>query len=129
MQIEIQNRKYTEWIWREIGTNKIINNNNLDPLKLKTKLFNGDIVEENGDLRYSKYHSTQTQTQITGTLLLSGKTYGRDKNNHKRLLYICIPADKILPLFLIPYEEKNINFNKFVKVKIIFIHNVNFFIF
>ena len=56
MQIEIQNRKYTEWIWREIGTNKIINNNNLDPLKLKTKLFNGDIVEENGDLRYSKYH-------------------------------------------------------------------------
>ena len=112
MQIEIQNRKYTEWIWREIGTNKIINNNKLDPLKLKTKLFNGDIVEENGDLRYSKYHSTQIQTQITGTLLLSGKTYGRDKNNNKRLLYICIPADKKLPLFLIPYEEKTINFNK-----------------
>ena len=121
MQIEIQNRKYTEWIWREIGTNKIINNNILDPLKLKTKLFNGDIVEENGDLRYSKYHSTQTQaqTQITGTLLLSGKTYGRDKNNHKRLLYICIPADKKLPLFLIPYEEKNINFNKEKKNKYI----------
>ena len=52
MQIEIQNRKYTEWTWRKIGTNKIINNN-LDPLKLKIKLFNGDIVEENGDQGHS----------------------------------------------------------------------------
>lgn len=111
MQIEIQNRRYTEWTWREIETNKIINKK-LNPLKLKTKLFNGDIVEENGDLRHSKYHSTQNQIQITGTLLLSGKTYGRDKNNNKRLLYVCVPADKKLPLFLIPYEEKNINFNK-----------------
>jgi len=109
MQIEIQNRNYTEWIWREIGTNKLINSN-LNPLNLKTKLFNGDIVEENGDLRYSKYHLLQTQ--ITGTLILTGKTYGRDKNNHKRLLYTCVPEDKNLPLFLIPYEEKNINFNK-----------------
>ena len=47
--------------------------------------------------------------KIPGILLLEGnKTYGRHKN---RLLYKCIPHNKHLPIFLVPYELK-IGFSK-----------------
>ncbi len=46
---------------------------------------------------------------LPGILVLSGNTYGRYKN---KLYYKCIPNDKSLPVFLVPYQEKNINFNK-----------------
>ena len=116
MQVEINKRDYSEWSWRKIGTdkNKEIDIN-LNPLTLK--LFNGDIVEKNGQLIHSNYSSNKHQPQIAGTLIINGKTYGRDKNNHKRLLYICVPEDKKLPLFLIPYDEKQIDFNKQKKNK------------
>jgi exoribonuclease R len=43
---------------------------------------------------------------IPGILILEkNKTYGRTENN-KRLLYQCIPNDKSLPIFLVPYDIK-----------------------
>ena len=46
---------------------------------------------------------------IPGVLVLNGnKTYGKIK---KRFLYKCIPDDRRIPEFLIPYTIKS-NFNK-----------------
>ena len=48
---------------------------------------------------------------IPGVLILEkNKTYGRTENN-KRLLYQCIPNDKSLPIFLVPYDIK-VGFSK-----------------
>ena len=47
---------------------------------------------------------------IPGILLLVGKTYGRAKNG--KLNYKCIPNDRSIQPFLIPYESKTVNFNK-----------------
>jgi exoribonuclease R len=55
---------------------------------------------------------------LTGVLKLDdGKTFGRTSNK-KRLLYKCMPSNKKLPFFLIPYEIRN-GFNKKHKNKLI----------
>ena len=47
---------------------------------------------------------TRSATYLAGILILEGnKTYGRTKNK-KRLLYKCIPDDRHLPNFLVPYD-------------------------
>jgi exoribonuclease R len=51
---------------------------------------------------------------IPGVLILNqNKTFGRNTKN--RLLYKCIPDDKSLGSILIPYEIKNMGFNKYFK--------------
>jgi exoribonuclease R len=47
---------------------------------------------------------------IPGVLVLSGKTYGRYKD---KLLYRCIPDDKRIPSFLIPYSTTKNTFGKY----------------
>jgi exoribonuclease R len=48
---------------------------------------------------------------MPGVLIINGnKTYGRSKNG--KLLYKCVPDDKRLPPFLVPYEIKNVGFSK-----------------
>ena len=47
-----------------------------------------------------------TGTSTTSTSTTSAGTQGN------RLLYKCIPDDEHLPCFLVPYEEKQLGFNK-----------------
>ena len=50
------------------------------------------------------------KSYICGVLLIQGnKTFGKTKNG--RMYYQCIPNDKALPIFLVPYDMK-IGFNK-----------------
>ena len=65
-----------------------------------------------GSLQITIHHSSiRTCTSIPGVIILkNNKTYGRAPNG--KLLYKCIPDDKRLPAFLIPYEIKNIGFSK-----------------
>jgi exoribonuclease R len=47
---------------------------------------------------------------IPAVLIINdGKTYGRHKN---KLLYKCLPDDKRIPAFLVPYEIKHVGFFK-----------------
>ena len=73
------------------------------------KLFNKDQIS----LDTKKIISSPTRSNIIpGILVLEGgKTFGR-KDNKGKLLYRCIPNDTCLPIFLIPYEIKNIHFLK-----------------
>ena len=57
------------------------------------------------------FSPTRNAAYISGVLILEGnRSYGRT-TNRKRLLYRCIPDDKHLPHFLVPYDMI-IDFNK-----------------
>jgi len=98
MHTFISNRRdYNDWYTVPQIDTKI------DPLKLK--LFSNDQFKMNNldksihilssPVRYYAYH--------TGVLILQGnKTYGKAKND--RMYYKCIPNDKTMPIFLIPYD-------------------------
>jgi exoribonuclease R len=75
---------------------------------LPHRLFHGDVFKsyENGELSLICSPFRENQAPIPGVLLLeNNKTYGRTENK-KRLLYKCIPHDKTLPVFLLPYDIK-----------------------
>ena len=99
--VHIKDRDYTEWHLENKTTDLTVS-------PLANKLFHGDILDETGQLVTSPYRK---KTDICGVLLTSEKTYGRDTSGNK-LLYKCVPDDEHLPCFLVPYEEKNIGFNK-----------------
>ena len=84
---------------------------NISPIK--NKLFHGDRVDEAGKLISSPYRET---TEIGGVLLVAEKTYGRVKD---KLLYKCIPYEKNLPCFLIPYDDRSLGFSKLKQNKYI----------
>ena len=70
----------------------------------KFKLFNQDIFDYEEKSKSITIYSSSTRNsdQLPGILKLD-KTYGKYK---KKLLYKCIPDDKRLPEFLIPYNVK-----------------------
>lgn len=110
-QIIITDRAYESWdLFRfdsDISEDKL---HTIEPLKLK--LFSHDVVHRDGTL----IHSYVRREEIPGVLILTGnRSYGRTENG-KRLLYQCIPHNKELPIFLIPFELK-LGFSKDIRNK------------
>lgn len=112
-KIHILDSTYSSWeIYDEKMNKQILLNIN----PLEKKLLSGDIIDETGTVKSS---AIRNQKNLAGILILKGKTYGRNKNNIGKFYYKCIPNDKRLPAFLIPYEEKSIGFNKAITNKYI----------
>ena len=111
-RIYIDDRNYMSWKYYDTETKDLVHlENRINPYE--KKLFNNDIIYENGDLVYSYIRNCPT---LAGILLLeNSKTFGRTENK-KRLLYKCIPDDKRLPAFLIPYDMK-LGFSKNIQNK------------
>ena len=106
LQVEIKDRDYKVWIWRETIM-KLEVSANFNPLELK--LFDGDLVDnKSGKLINSMYRNSERT--LPGILVFDGKTYGRSSNN--KPLYKCIPDNNQLPIFLVPYEERIPSFIK-----------------
>ena len=115
-RIFINDKDYTTYDIIDKDTQEAVDIS-LDPLALK--LLNNDIFELN-DNKVKLIHSIVQQTEyIPGILILENqKTYGKKKD---KFLYKCIPNDKHLPIFLIPYEIKNIGFSKnFTNIYVLF---------
>jgi exoribonuclease R len=127
-QIMIDDRNYSQWniLDAETGKNLDIANSEYPGLlelnPIKEKLFTKDIFSFNSDLSINVLHCSVKETlEFPGILMLdNNKTFGRTENK-KRLLYKCIPDDKHLPAFLIPYEIQmgfsKVNKNKYVIFK------------
>jgi len=133
-QIKINSRTYDEWYYTDLLQNKV--NVSYDPINYK--LFNNDIIMEvlfdtsNNTIQTPRIKVVDSviskNKNIPGVLILKdNKTYGRlerkdtldlsgsackNVNIKGKLLYKCIPDDKTLPPFLIPYEFKHSNFSK-----------------
>ena len=108
LKIHIHDRIYSSWDIYNISDNSL---SNIQINPITNKLLSGDIIDETGQLIDSHIRNTKS---LAGILILN-KTYGRcQKTNgtNGKLYYKCIPNDKHIPEFLIPYEEKNIGFNK-----------------
>jgi len=107
-KIITEDRNYTNWSYYNASTFEKLDLT-LDPII--HKLFNNDVFIVNKMIQPTILHSTiRNGSQIPGVLILKdNKTYGR-KNG--KLLYKCIPDDMRLPIFLIPYEMKNMGFSK-----------------
>jgi ribonuclease R len=112
-RIDIEDRNYTKWILRENTTSDEIDNlSEFDPYK--NKLFHNDVFEYDAGLSSNTIATVITSvirntTNIPGVLILKGDTYGRIKN---KFIYKCIPDDRRLPIFLIPYDKKDVGFSK-----------------
>ena len=127
-KIHINDRSYTSW--EVFETNKF-NKNNIEFKPLDHKLFTNDVftIDKNNKVRIV-HSSVRSGPAIQGVLILDGnKTYGRQyrlevgqsytRNCAQmaggKLLYKCIPDDKRLPSFLVPYEIKTVGFSKVFK--------------
>ena len=119
-QLFIQDRAYTSWTIQDETTCIPIPTDECPTINpAQEKMFTKDIftfsVASTPNL--SIIHSPiRSMTEIPGVLILeNNKTYGRTENK-KRLLYKCVPDDKHLPPFLIPYEVQ-LGFSKVTKNK------------
>jgi len=129
-------RNYDEWYYTDLLQNKV----EIDYHPIQYKLFNNDIIMELPEYRVLADSSSNAQKprikivdsvisknkNIPGILILKdNKTYGRLERKDTldlsgsaikkplgKLLYKCIPDDKTIPPFLIPYEFKHSNFSK-----------------
>jgi exoribonuclease R len=107
-KVHIAERNYNEWSWFD-GFTLEIAECDLNPLELK--LFSDDIIEIKENEITLVHSSLKQMNNVPGILCMTGKTYGRYKN---KKLYQCIPDDKRMPIFLIPYEDKRDNFKKYL---------------
>ena len=86
--------------------NGLENNTFININPIQNKLFNEDIFTfENNNITIIKSNINK-QLIIPGVLILKdNKTFGRTNNSkNSKLLYKCIPYDKHLPIFLVPYS-------------------------
>ena len=117
-QIIIENRDYS--LWNIIPCYTEEKGYSINPIN--EKLFSKDIFSFNNQNHNNKMTLIESpirnKKEIPGILVLeNNKTFGRTPNK-KRLYYKCIPNDKQLPIFLVPYEIQlgfsKIQQNKFV---------------
>ena len=105
-------REYSSW-----------NNNDNMTNPFESKLFPGDCYSIDHVTNKVIIHSSEVRNMnaIPGVLILAGnKTYGRH-NKNKKLLYRCVPDNRLIPPFLVPYEIKSVGFSKvFVNLYVTF---------
>ena len=110
-KINIYDRNYQIYDFKNINDN--INNIDISNVlfnPINSKLFNNDVFTYDISNEKIKVIESETKTNknIPGILILN-KTFGKYKNKY---LYQCIPNDKLLPIFLIPYVDKTNGFSK-----------------
>lgn len=129
-KIIIKDRNYNEWDIYYCNNNEVIIDDEILKAKcnpIENKLFSNDIIIINNNNKCQLVsRELMNNIYIPCVLVIEGnKTYGKYKN---KLLYRCIPDNKQLPIFLVPYELKTISFNKnlinlFVTIKFVYWDN------
>ena len=112
-KINVSDREYRDYVVVDSKTLKKTDITINAPLH---KLFTQDIFTINRDDSVTIEHSSvRSMSTIPAVLVLEGnKMFGKYKN---RFLYKCLPDDRRLPIFLVPYKIKN-NFNKNLQINI-----------
>jgi len=118
--IRIHDTKYSSWDIYENENGEKTDDLQIDPII--NKLFSNDTFLYENCAVQRKTSPVRSGKEMTGVLLLEqNKTFGRT-NNKKRLLYKCIPNDRELPIFLVPYEP-TVSFSKIQKNKyVVFVY-------
>ena len=104
-KICIEDRHYNNY---NFFNNKTLRKPDIQPKidAIKNKLFNHDIINFVDD-KCVLLHSTIRSSILPGILVLENNIrYGLTKTKKPRYLYKCIPDDKRLPEFLVPFNIK-----------------------
>ena len=120
-KILVKDREYKSYEIIDSFTLIAISNEVLTINPAECKLFNQDIFkhnELNNDV-IIEHSVTRSMKNISGVLVLEGnKRYGKHK---RKFLYKCIPDDKRIPIFMIPYvvnaSFSKRQFNKYIVFK------------
>lgn len=108
MELVILNQTYSEWQWLSNEKEILTLPYDLNPANLH--LFHGDILDEVTE-EIVVPSAIRSEKNIPCVLDYKGNTHGRCKNNNKPL-YRCIPNDKSLPHFIVPFQPKTTGFDK-----------------
>jgi len=108
MELVILNQNYTEWQWRDSITQEIFHKDALTMNPADLRLFHSDIVDEITEEIITS-SPIRTMKNIPCILDFKGNTHGRSKD---KLFYRCIPNDKTIPQFIVPYEPKTTGLSK-----------------
>ena len=112
-KIHIENRYDTWRVFRDDTYDEV--DYSIDPMSCK--MFSDDVFNDDDNNITILHSTTRHLKSIPGILVLDkNKTYGKRKN---KFLYRCIPDDIRLPIFLIPFEFKNVGFSKKMENKYI----------
>jgi exoribonuclease R len=107
-KIYVNDRNYSAWEVFETNTFQKVD---IDINPNTCKLFTNDVFSYEKNTLEIVHSTVRSGSPMPGVLIINGnKTYGRAKNG--KLLYKCVPDDKRLPPFLVPYEIKNVGFSK-----------------
>lgn len=108
-RIYVEDRDYETYSFINALSLEESDNPGIEPVE--EKLFSGDVFTLNESNHVELLHSTVHSVEsMPGILVLEqNKTYGKFNG---RNLYRCIPDDRRLPVFLVPYEIKKIGFKK-----------------
>jgi len=113
-KINIDNRNYGSWSTFNATTLEPILIDGFSPID--HKLFTNDVFTYNKGMIEIIHSSMRYNENIPAVLILAdNKTYGRENkgsNKQGKLLYKCIPDDTRIPVFLVPYEIKQMGFSK-----------------
>jgi hypothetical protein len=121
-KINIDNRNYGSWSVFNASTLEQVTLDCFEPVQ--HKLFTNDVFTYNKGKVEIIHSSMRFNENIPAVLILDdNKTYGREnklvdgktysmKSSNGRLMYKCIPDDTRIPIFLVPYEIKQMGFSK-----------------
>ena len=114
-KILITDRNYQKYNFVDAHTNEDVSlETPVNPIQ--EKMFSKDIFSLENEKLTLIYSHIRSGIKLAGVLMLeNNKTFGRTPNK-KRLLYKCIPDDRHLPSFLVPYDVK-VGFSKVQKNK------------
>jgi len=113
-KILINDRNYTDWSLLDSNTLTVVEKKGIDPAN--DKLFSSDVFDIKDGNVQCLHSSVRSLQSMPGILVLNGgKTYGKYKD---KFIYKCIPDDKRLPVFIIPYTLK-LGFSKNIDNKYI----------
>jgi exoribonuclease R len=113
IKLLVNDRNYQDYSYCDSETfRKVETEGTLCIHPIEAKLFHNDIFTIDKEGIVNMLHSTVRKSQcLAGVLILHGnRTYGVASNGKR--LYKCIPDDKHLPAFLVPYEMKHVGFSK-----------------
>uniref|UniRef100_A0A6C0IR91 RNB domain-containing protein n=1 Tax=viral metagenome TaxID=1070528 RepID=A0A6C0IR91_9ZZZZ len=115
-KLYLNNRNYGSWDIYDATTLSPVQLPDFNPASYK--MFSNDVFSYESGKVTIIHSSVCNVDNIPGVLILSdNKTYGRkngtsNNNSNNKLLYKCIPDDIRLPVFLVPYEIKQLGFSK-----------------
>ena len=116
-KVQVEDREYKKWRYIDAKTMTPVDDLKENPAV--NKLFNQDIIDENGKILHS---SVRSMKYIPGVVVVNGQTFGRSAGTITTpyFWYKCLPDDKRLPAFLVSFKMPDLFIKEPINKYIVF---------